>query len=228
VPGLNRSPSTRTLERIHDALLARFGPQNWWPGETPFEIMVGAVLTQNTAWGNVERAVANLRAAGVLHPRALLRLSPSRLTRLIRPSGYFNVKARRLRDFVAWLVGRIGDQYPVQGLRGIATPRLRRELLSVRGIGEETADSMLLYALGRKVFVVDAYTRRFLARHGLIEPAASYGAIQALFEKSLPRSRPLFNEFHALIVALGKNLCRPRNPRCGECPLLKVLGAPSL
>ena len=214
------------LPRIYDRLLAHFGPQHWWPGGTPFEVMVGAVLTQNTAWTNVERAIANLKAAAVLSPKKLAAVPRGELARLVRPSGYFNVKAKRLHDFVAWLVSRIGDGDPVRSLRSIRTPKLREELLAVRGIGEETADSMLLYALDRKVFVVDAYTRRFMARHRLIAPKATYREIQEFFAQNLPRSRLLFNEFHALVVALGKDLCRPRNPRCDACPLRSLLGKP--
>ena len=211
---------------IHDRLLTAFGPQNWWPGEGAFEVMVGAILTQNTNWGNVERAIENLDAAGMMDPDALAACDSARLAELIRPSGYFNVKARRLTDFLAWLRPKLSGGV-IESLRSIRTPRLRQELLSVRGIGCETADSILLYALERRVFVVDAYTRRFLSRHGLIHPKASYEQIRVAFENGLPRSRKLYNEYHALIVRLGKEFCRPK-PRCASCPLKARKDAPTI
>jgi len=214
------------LQDIYDRLRSAFGPQRWWPGETPFEVMVGAILTQNTNWANVERAIANLKEAGRLCPRKLLSLRKAHLARLIRPSGYFNIKAERLRSFLRWYMSRTGSG-DVKNLRGIRTPALRQELLGVRGIGPETADSMLLYALGRRVFVVDAYTRRFLVRHELIAAGISYEKLRAFFETRLPRSKKLYNEYHALIVNLGKDICRPR-PRCDLCPLRTLLGAPVL
>jgi len=212
----NASVSAR-LRRIHDRLLNAFGPQHWWPGETPFEVMVGAVLTQNTNWGNVERAISNLKSAGMLQPQRLAACPLPMLAAMIRPSGYFNVKARRLRAFLEWLISRTRDGNP-ERLRGVPTKRLRPELLSVNGIGPETADSILLYALGRRTFVVDAYTRRVLSRHGLIAPEAGYEEIRALFESNLPRSTKMYNEYHALLVRVGKEFCRP-TPRCETCPL---------
>jgi endonuclease III related protein len=232
----------RRLLRAYDALFRAFGPQHWWPGDTAFEMMAGAILTQNTNWGNVERAIANLKAAGALDPRRMARLSERRLAALIRPSGTFRVKARRLRAFVLWLnsaaerqkrteavpagplsVSLASVRQDIPSFRGVPTDRLRRELLRVHGIGPETADSILLYALRRRKFVVDAYTRRFLSRHGLIEPGASYAEIQSLFEQGLPPSRRLYNEYHALIDRLGKEYCRTR-PRCDLCPLNPLLG----
>ena len=212
------------FDQIYRRLLRAFGPQHWWPGETPFEMMVGAVLTQNTNWQNVERAIANLKGAGLLEGRKLARVPTARLARLIKPSGYFNVKARRLRAFLDWYMRRTGDGC-VQHLRGARTPQLRAELLAVNGIGPETADSILLYGLGRKVFVVDAYTRRFLTRHALVEPGASYENIRSMFENRLPKSLKVYNEYHALIVRLGKEICRPK-PLCDTCPLRKLLGPP--
>jgi len=212
------------LTRIYDALLRAFGPQHWWPGETPFEVMVGAVLTQNTNWQNVERAIVNLKEAGLMEPRKLARVPVERLARLIKPSGYFNVKALRLRAFLDWYVSRTGDG-SARNLRGVRTPQLRAELLAINGVGPETADSILLYGLGRRVFVVDAYTRRFLARHALVEPGASYEEIKSLFENRLPKSVKVYNEYHALIVKLGKDICRPK-PLCDECPLREPLGRP--
>jgi len=214
------------LIALYDRLFRAFGPQRWWPDETPFEVMVGAVLTQNTNWQNVERAIANLKAEDLLTPTRLGACPPDRLARLIRPSGYFNVKARRLRAFLEWLLARTGGD-DLAPLARVPTDRLREDLLGVRGVGPETADSILLYALDRRVFVVDAYTRRFLARHRLIAPDASYESVRALFEARVPRSRKLYNEYHALIVNLGKNVCRP-TPRCESCPLRPLLGPPVL
>ena len=213
------------LHQVYRRLSRAFGPQHWWPGETPFEVMVGAILTQNCAWVNVESAIANLKAADLLDPHKLLACPARRLARLIKPSGYFNVKARRLRSFLAWLVSTTdGD---IQSLRRLRRPQLREKLLAVPGVGPETADSILLYALGRRVFVVDAYTRRFLSRHGLIQASSSYDEIQEFFEDNLPASIPLYNEYHALIVNLGKDICKPR-PLCDACPLRPLLGPPRL
>ncbi len=194
------------------------GRQHWWPGETPFEIMAGAILTQNTAWSNVERAIANLKAAGMLGGEHILDVPDTALAGLIRPAGCFNVKARRLKSFCRYLAEedvlaapeRLADQAPL--------PELRRRLLAVHGVGEETADSILLYALDLPSFVVDAYTRRIFGRLGLIKGDEPYADIRARFQENLPGETPLYNEFHALIVQLGKTTCRPR-PRCGECPL---------
>lgn len=203
-----------TLRDAYRRLDAAWGPQHWWPGETPLEIMLGAVLTQNTAWSNVERAIANLKAAGALSVEALLALPPDELAALIRPAGYFNVKARRLRALLEWLRLHGG----VDALAGWPTERLRAGLLSVHGVGPETADDILLYAFGRPVFVIDAYTRRILGRVGLVEPKADYEALRARIEAELGPDAPLFNQFHALIVVHGKEVCRPK-PRCGRCVL---------
>lgn len=202
---------------IYRRLMVAFGPQGWWPGRTVFEIAVGAILTQNTNWANVEKAVGNLRSAGALSPRAMSVLHHRRLSSLIRPSGYYNVKARRLTSFLRYLGERHGLN--MKSLLDTPTEPLRRELLEVEGIGPETADSILLYAAGRPVFVVDAYTRRVFSRHNLIDAKVSYHDLQDFFHRSLPRDVDLFNEYHALIVRLGKDMCRPKMPRCGECPL---------
>ncbi|MDD4880463.1 MAG: endonuclease III domain-containing protein [Gallionellaceae bacterium] len=202
----------------YDLLLARHGPQHWWPGETPFEVMVGAVLTQNTAWSNVEKAIANLNRADALDCRAILSLADAELAELIRPAGYFNVKARRLKALCRFLAER-GVAAAPEALAGQGTlAELRRDLLAVHGIGEETADSILLYALGLASFVVDAYTRRAFGRLGLLQGGEGYGDIQRLFEGHVPRDVALYNEYHALIVRLGKEHCRPK-PRCADCPL---------
>jgi endonuclease-3 related protein len=211
------------LAAAHRRLLARYGPLRWWPAETPLEVCVGAVLTQNTAWTGVVKALDNLRAEGVLgDARAMLALPEGRLAGLIRPSGYFRLKARRLRALLSWIVEK-GDGDPVAALRG-GTAALREDLLSVHGVGRETADSILLYAGGHPVFVVDAYTRRVLGRHRWFDPEADYDAIRAFFEGALPRDPALYNQFHAEIVMVGKEHCRP-SPRCGGCPLEGMLPA---
>ncbi|MCS6771201.1 MAG: endonuclease III domain-containing protein [Kiritimatiellae bacterium] len=224
---MQQSPTPRRgapLMEVFDALLRHFGPQRWWPARTKFEMMVGAILTQNTAWSNVEKAIARLRAAGALDPKRLHEAPLERVAEWIRPAGYFNVKARRLRAFTTWLV----DRYDGSVRRMLREPpdRLRAELLGVKGIGPETADSILLYAAGHPIFVVDAYTRRFLSRHGWLPQKASYEQTAALFEANLPKDPALYNEYHALIVALGKTFCRAR-PRCADCPLRRWLPGPS-
>jgi endonuclease-3 related protein len=204
------------LPTIYRRLLAVFGPQHWWPAETPFEVMVGAILTQNAAWPNVERAITNLKRARRLNPKAIVALSSAELQRLIRPSGFFRVKARRLRAFADYFVSRY--QGSIARVRRVPLDRLRPELLAVHGVGPETADSILLYALGKPSFVIDAYTRRILERHGLITHRAGYEDVRALFENSLPRRVKLYNEYHALFVRLAKTHCRPK-PHCDGCPL---------
>jgi endonuclease-3 related protein len=202
------------LRKIYDRLYDANGRQHWWPGDTRFEIMVGAVLTQNTAWVNVERAIANLRRARALNPGAIVRARPQRLAGWLRPSGYFNVKARRLKAFCRWLIAQGG----AGKLARMPTDELRHALLAVHGVGPETADDILLYAFHRPVFVVDAYTRRIFTRLGHLKGDESYETIRELFERRLGPDVPLFNEYHALIVAHGKDTCRPK-PRCGRCVL---------
>lgn len=211
-----RPPPWRAL---YDRLYRAWGPQHWWPGRTPLEVMVGAVLTQNTAWSNVEKAIRRLRQRRLLSLGRLHETPLRELADAIRPAGYFNVKARRLRALTRLVIGRYGS---LPALFRLDTGALREALLSVNGVGPETADSILLYAAGRPVFVVDAYTRRFLVRHRWRKPDAAYEDIAALFTNSLPPSVPLYNEFHALIVHLGKTCCRPE-PRCSECPLARWL-----
>lgn len=212
----------KPLLRTYRALLRAHGPQQWWPGDTPFEIMVGAVLTQNTAWTNVEKAIANLKAANALTPEAIVAAHPRTLARWLKPSGYFNVKARRLRAFCRWLIAN-GD---VAALTQWDTARLRAALLDVHGVGPETADDILLYAFARPVFVIDAYTRRIFARLGLISGDEDYETLRALFETTLATDVALFNEYHALIVMQGKDICRPR-PRCETCCLVKQCRGPA-
>jgi endonuclease III related protein len=209
------------LMEIYRRLFDAFGPQHWWPGESPFEVMVGAVLTQNTNWQNVERAIANLRAADLLEPLVLYAVPVDELEEMIRPAGYFRVKARRLWSLLELVVNRYGGSLEAMFAEGL--PDLRRRLLEVNGIGPETADSILLYAGGLPSFVVDAYTHRAFARHGWIGFDADYHQTQEYFETGLPCDVPLFNEYHALLVRLGKEYCRKTNPRCKECPLGEML-----
>jgi len=211
-----------TLREMYDRLLAHFGPQDWWPGETPFEVMVGAVLTQNTNWTNVAKAIDALRREGLLEPKALLAVPFDRLADLIRPAGYFRVKARRLINLLTWLEAEFDGDLDAM----FATPAddLRERLLTVNGVGAETCDSILLYAGGIPTFVVDAYTCRVVVRHGLLLPEeVTYDEVKALFEETLERDTAIFNEYHALLVAVGKHYCRPR-PRClTGCPLEAML-----
>ena len=207
----------RRLFRLYDALLERFGPQGWWPARSAFEVVVGAILTQSTAWTNVERAIVALRRAGALRAPVLGRLPADRLAALVRASGFFRVKAGRLRAFLAHLERRHGGHLrPFLRQPGDA---LRAELLSIPGIGAETADAVLLYAAGRPVFVVDAYTRRILARHRIVPHDVDYAGLQAVFMDNLPRDPALFNEYHALLVRVGKEYCRARVALCARCPL---------
>jgi endonuclease-3 related protein len=204
---------------IYQRLFNRYGPQHWWPGETAFEVMVGAILTQSASWQNVEKAIANLKAAGVMSLPALRQLSLSELARLIHPSGYYNAKAVKLKALVDWLDIYCGDN-PARLLATDAA-ELRLQLLSVYGIGQETADSILLYAARKPVFVIDNYTRRIISRLGLAPPEDRYSAYQTIFTENLPHDLSLFNEYHALLVCLGKNVCR-REPLCNECSLFDI------
>jgi endonuclease-3 related protein len=199
------------------ALFAAYGPQHWWPGRTRFEIMVGAILTQNTSWTNVGHAIRNLRGARMLSPQAIRRVRATRLAQLLRPSGYFRQKTKTLKSLVNFLF----DSYGGSLSRLFATPTtvLRDRLLELHGVGPETADSILLYAGKHPVFVVDAYTRRILERHGHTHPRLGYDEIRKMFESALPARHQLFNEFHALIVHVGKNFCHKTNPFCSRCPL---------
>lgn len=214
------SPEPR-LREYYDALFAAHGPQHWWPGRTRFEIIVGAILTQNTSWTNVARAIASLRREKLLSPRAIESVSNVHLARLIRSSGYFRQKTKKLKAFVHFLRTRYSGS--LTKMFRTPTTTLRAQLMAVHGIGPETADSILLYAGNHPFFVVDAYTRRVLERHSLAHRKLSYEDIRALFESSLPPSFRMYNEFHALIVRTGKEYCRARAPRCDECPLKSFL-----
>jgi endonuclease-3 related protein len=211
------------LALAYDRLLAAFGPQHWWPGESRFEIIVGAVLVQNTAWRNVERAIDNLRGAGVMSPHALYALPPQELAELIRPAGYYQVKTRRLRNLLQYVIEEFDGSLDAMFATSLAT--LREQLLSIHGIGPETADAILLYAGDLPTFVVDTYTHRVVARHGWLSYEASYHEIKDYFESALPADATLYNEYHALLVRVGKDYCRRTAPKCDTCPLAELLPA---
>jgi len=219
-PALEWPPMRDRLLEIYDRLFTAFGAQHWWPGDTPFEVAVGAVLTQNTSWRNVERAIDNLKGAGRLALEPMLALAHDELAALIRPAGYFNVKARRLRNLLVHVHQVAGGD--LEGYLAGDLAIRRRELLGVNGLGPETVDSILLYAGNRLTFVCDAYTRRLLSRHGLCRPEVDYEEMRALFMDHLPPDVALYNELHALIVRTGYHHCKP-TPRCDECPLAPLL-----
>ncbi|MCK4846823.1 MAG: endonuclease III domain-containing protein [Deltaproteobacteria bacterium] len=212
---MGKQTAKKDLKRFYDHLYKAFGAQAWWPAKTRFEVVVGAILTQNTNWTNVEKAIKNLKAEGALTIKAMHALSEDRLATLIRPSGYFNVKARRLKAFLSWL----HESYSGSLDRLFKVAELREELLSVNGIGPETADSIILYGAKRPVFVIDAYTKRILTRHGLASDDASYAEMQKLFMDNMAHDEKVFNEYHALIVRVSKEYCKSKNPLCSECPL---------
>jgi endonuclease-3 related protein len=225
---VGHSPTPRRAEgplaNLFDALFQAYGEQHWWPARTPFEIIVGAILVQNTTWVNAARAIENLRAAKLLTPAALAKVPQPRLARLIRSSGYFRQKARKLKAFLGFLHKE--HRSSLQAMFAVPTAQLREQLLGVHGIGPETADSILLYAGNHPVFVIDAYTRRILKRHGLTHGKESYEELRGLFEKSLPRDARLFNEYHALIVHTGKYHCQARAALCSNCALRRFLPNP--
>ncbi|ODS41885.1 MAG: endonuclease [Candidatus Altiarchaeales archaeon IMC4] len=204
------------LLKIHYLLLEHFGRQHWWPADTPFEVVVGAILTQSAAWRNVEIAIDNLKKRGVLDFDGILRIDDEELKRLIKPAGYFNAKARKLKEFVGFVDKNYDGNLDL--FLSIPTEKLRSELLGIWGIGPETADSIILYAAQKPSFVVDAYTKRIFERQGLVEKNIGYDELKQLVEKHIPKDVELYNEFHALIVSLGKNFCMP-DPRCVGCPL---------
>lgn len=236
----NTAPKSvaRDLRRAYPLMLARFGHQRWWPGETPFEVCVGAILVQNTSWSNVERALANLKHAQLVEPEKLLAVPEATLAKLIRPAGYFNLKARRLRSFLAVLVQEFGGN--LERLFAGDTNAVRERLLAIKGVGPETADSMLLYAGGHHRFVIDAYTKRIFARHGWApgeftilnskfkKAELGYVALQGLCESALHQKNgaarlDYWQDYHAQLVMVGKHYCRPREPRCAQCPLRSLL-----
>jgi endonuclease-3 related protein len=227
-PGGADSPIP-SLNSYYAALLAAHGPQHWWPGRTRFEVIVGAILTQNTSWSNVKHAIDNLRREHLLTVSSIESIPSARLERIIRPSGYFRQKTRTLKAFVRFL----RTEYAGLLTQMFRTPTLtlRRQLLAVRGIGPETADCILLYAGKQPIFVVDAYARRILERHGHTKPNAAYEELRAIFERNIPADAAIYNEFHALIVQTGKQFCHAGVPHCNECPLQPFLpphpGSPS-
>jgi endonuclease-3 related protein len=206
---------------IYHRLFACYGPQHWWPAEEPFEVIAGAILTQSAAWTNVEKGLLNLKKAGKLSPHALRELPLAELAELIHPCGYYNMKAVKLKAFAEWCGERYGDS--LEMMCAADTAALREELLGIHGIGEETADSILLYVCRKPVFVIDAYTRRIVDRLGLKPEAKKYSHYQKLFMDNLPPDAHLFNEYHALFVTLGKNICRKSQPLCGKCCLKEDL-----
>jgi len=204
------------LGKLYDLLLRTFGPQGWWPGETPFEVALGAILTQNTNWQNVARVIAALKAEDSLDPVILGEMPEAELARRFRPAGYYNLKARRVKNFLAFFAERFGSS--MENMATAAWEPLRDELLHLKGIGPETADSILLYALNKPTFVVDTYTFRILSRHGLVPDPCSYEELRLVFMDHVPPEVPFYQEFHALLVRVGKDFCRPQ-PRCAGCPL---------
>ena len=209
------------LITFYELLYKAFGPQGWWPGKTRFEMITGAILTQNTAWTNVEGAIKNLKKAGLLTPAKMHAVAHLELSEHIRPAGYFNVKAKSLKNFTGHLFGKYGGS--LTRLFAQDKKTLRSELLSIVGIGPETADSIILYAAGKPAFVIDAYTKRILSRHGIVGESATYDEMQKIFTTELAADTALYNEYHALIVRTGKEYCRPRAPKCGPCPLGPLL-----
>lgn len=215
-------PKSPSLLDLHLRLSKFFGPLGWWPAETPFEVCVGAILTQNTSWKNVERAIANLKRECVLTPHCLDVMPIEHLAELIRPSGYFNEKAKKLKSFAAFLMNEFGGR--IEAMHAIDTDALRHRLLELPGLGPETVDSILLYALERPVFVIDAYTKRVFGRHGFFEEKITYPKAQEFFEAALPADARLFNEYHAEIVHLAKDFCLKSKPLCGHCPVPCAFG----
>ncbi|WP_084154233.1 endonuclease III domain-containing protein [Citrifermentans bremense] len=220
---LDKEQTRAALLELFEKLIGRYGALNWWPADTPFEVCVGAILTQNTNWLNVEKAIVNLKREGLLSAEALREIDEGRLAELIRPSGFFNVKSARLKGFVGWLFERYGSLDAMFQGDWIG---LREELSEVRGIGPETCDSILLYAGGKPSFVVDAYTRRLFSRLGLMREEDDYHRVRALFMDHLPAEVPLFNEYHALIVEQCKRHCR-KKPLCAGCPLSQFCPFPA-
>ncbi len=214
---MNDNQLKEKIGDIYQRLYRSFGPQSWWPGETPFEVIVGAILTQNTNWQNVAKAIDNLKKARVLTPQKLHSLPIDRLARLIRPSGYFNIKAKRLKSFLNFLFKNYQGKLDKMFARPLN--ELRKEILAVKGIGPETADSILLYAGGLPIFVVDAYTKRIFSRQKLLSEDTEYHQVQELFTRSLKKDVQLYNEYHALIVRLGKDFCKKIKPKCEVCPI---------
>jgi len=214
------------LMDIYCRMYEHFGPRHWWPADTPFEVAVGAILTQGVAWRNVERAIKNLKQVGLLDLTAIARASHDELAELVRPTRYYNMKAKKLQAFCKYVMENYGgslESFFARELWG-----LREELLGIYGIGEETADSILLYAAQKPIFVVDAYTRRIFARLGMVDAGIKYGQLQRFFMDHIPPDVPLYNEYHAQIDAVGNRYCAVKKPACGECPLGSLCGFASM
>ncbi|MBW9222179.1 endonuclease III domain-containing protein [Methanothermococcus sp. SCGC AD-155-C09] len=204
---------------IYHKLLSHFGPQNWWPAESPYEIIVGAILTQNTSWKNVEKAINSLKSRDLLDERKILDLQKEgKLKNLIKPAGFYNIKSERLRNITEYILKNYGSTENMAG-SDKDLYALRRELLSIKGIGKETADTILLYCLNRPIFVIDGYTKRIFSRYGIINNNLKYDEIRMIFESNIPKDSSIYKEYHALIVQLGKTHCKKRNPNCEGCPL---------
>ncbi|MCX5694667.1 MAG: endonuclease III domain-containing protein [Candidatus Omnitrophica bacterium] len=207
----------RKLENIFKRLYSVWGPQYWWPADSIFEVILGAILTQNTSWSNVEKAISSLKAKKLINAAKLYRLPQSKLASLIRSAGYYNIKAARIKSFLKFFFDHYAGKTKLMGKQDL--PTLRAQLLEVKGIGPETADSILLYAFKKPIFVVDTYTKRILSRHGLAEVEVDYPQLQDIFMRNLKSNVEMFGEYHALLVKLGKDYCRKRNPKCEICPL---------
>lgn len=206
--------------KIYSTLYKSFGPQHWWPGETSFEIMIGAILTQNTNWKNVEKAISNIKNKNLLDPFKLNSISNNELQTLIKPSGFYRLKAKRLKIFLEYFIKDFNGS--IENMKKLDRDELRDYLLSIKGIGKETADSIILYALSKAIFVVDTYTQRILSRHNLIKLGEDYDLIQSIFHNTLPENVKLFNEYHALLVKIGKEFCFKNSPLCDKCPLKHI------
>lgn len=206
----------KDLKEVYNVLYAVYGPQNWWPAESPFEVIIGAILTQNTAWTNVEKAIGNLKTLGMLNPADLFSSPSETIAQVIRPSGYYNRKTVRLKSFMSYFSERYN--LDIGKMAELEIPVIRDELLSVKGIGEETADSIILYALNRATFVIDAYTKRIFSRTGVFTGDEKYFEMKDVFEMELEPDVKLYNEYHALIVKHAKMYCTTK-PDCRECPL---------
>jgi endonuclease-3 related protein len=227
------------VSEVYQNLFDKFGPQKWWPGETRLEVIIGAVLTQNTAWQNVEKAIKNLKNEGLIDVQSLMDVEPKMLAELIRPSGYYNIKSLRLKEVITFLsrnrvkslrlkevITFLSRNRGIENLLDHKSLELRNNLLKLNGVGEETADSILLYAFQKPIFVVDAYTKRVFSRVGLLDEGMHYGEVQTFFEKNLKKDAALYNEYHALIVKLGKEYCKKKEPLCNGCPIRKVCKYP--
>jgi len=211
----------KTLNRMYALLEAHFGDLGWWPAETDFEVVTGAILTQNTSWKNVEKAIERLKQKDMIDPVAVKNVKLEELSQLIKPSGYHRVKARRLKTIAQFIIENFEGS--IKNMKSMKSERLRKMLLSVNGVGPETADSILLYAVGKPVFVVDAYTKRIFARHGITDDEASYEDVQSVVHSCVPKQARTYNQFHALLVETAKNFCGKRKPLCEKCPLCIIL-----